>query len=264
MSPLFGKKKVGPEYYFERGENCLKSENLRWALESFTKAIEFNPSFEMAYYKRAEVYKKLGENRKAVEDYAAFLESDSRVYESAEELRDLLPASLKNAQLMLQRDKARNEIRSFGTMNIIKELMREYTPQKNYLYSKLYQLLLSDLKKSYPKQIGSMGFVHLLRGDLSKAVEEFDKALKEAPGNSDLHYFKGVALLKKTEESRQKGVLIRGNKQMGETWAKAHSSFMEALKTGFSWSLCAECGYRTKNPELNFCMHCGKKLLTSN
>ena len=60
MSFLFRRKKVGPEYYFERGEECLESGNYEWALESFNKAIEMNPGLEMAYLQRGRVYQELG------------------------------------------------------------------------------------------------------------------------------------------------------------------------------------------------------------
>lgn len=263
MSPFFRRKKAGSEYYFERGEECLKREDYRWALESFTKAIEFNPGFEMAYYKRAEVYKKLGETRKALEDYVMFLETDRRSYETAEGLKDVLPAVWKNAQLEVQRGKARDEIRSYGIVNIVKELMEEYNPGKEYLSRNLYGFLLSELKKGSLKQRKYIGFVQLLRENLGKAVEEFDDVIKENPRDPDLYYFRGVALLKKMEELREKGFVARRNERVKETQEKAYSSFMQALKAGFCGGLCPECGYRTRNPELSFCMYCGKKLLTA-
>lgn len=255
---FFRRRKTGADYYFERGEECLKNGNYRWAVESFTKAIEFNPSFEMAYYGRAEAYGKLGENWKAIKDYVKFLETDVRGYEDAEEPKDVLPAVWKNAKLNLQRHKAKDEIRSYGALNIVEKLIKEYDPNKSYSHRNLYKLLLSDLKKSYPERKSYIGFIELLRGNLEKAVKAFDEAIREDLENPDLHYFKGVALLKKTEDLK-KGSAIRRDEKVNETWQRAKSSLMAALQTG-SWSLCPECGYRTQDPKLTFCMHCGKKL----
>ena len=69
---------------------------------------------------------------------------------------------------------------------------------------------------------------------------------------------KGVALLKKSEELK-KGSATKRDEKANETGEKAKSSLMRALKTG-SWNICPECGYRTQDLELTFCMHCGKKL----
>ena len=37
MGFLFRKKRDMPEYFFKRGEDCLKDGNLKWALDSLTR-----------------------------------------------------------------------------------------------------------------------------------------------------------------------------------------------------------------------------------
>jgi tetratricopeptide (TPR) repeat protein len=260
MSFLFRRKKVGPEYYFERGEECLQNENYDWALESFSKAIEMNPALEMAYYHRARVYQKLGKTQEAVKDYAMFLEVDSRGYEGAGDVKELVSASIKNAQLMMQRDEVKNEIRSYGIDRIVDELMEEYDPKQEYNSDELYKLILSDLKKASPKQWHYLGFIHLIRNEIDKAHQNLDKAIIESPGDPVPHYFKGVTLLKNIEKVRGSSVVLRKEKKIDDLSLKAHSSFMQALKNGLNSKLCLNCGYKTSNPELTFCMYCGNKL----
>ncbi len=263
MSFLFRRKKVGPEYYFERGEECLQNENYDWALESFSKAIEMNPALEMAYYHRAHVYQKLGKMREAMKDFAMFLEVDSRGYEGAGDMKEFVSASIKNAQLMMQRDSIRNEIRTYGIDRIVEEFMEEYDPKQEYRSNELYKLILSDLKKSSPTKWPYVGFVQLIRNKINEALEGFDKAIEENPGDPVSYYFKGVALLKNVEEVKKSSMIFRKEERIKELSLKSHSSFMQALEKGLSSKLCPECGYKTRNLELGFCMYCGKKLLSN-
>ena len=261
MSFLFRRKKVGPEYYFERGEECLESGNYDWALESFSKAIEMNPGLEMAYYHRGRVYQELGKMREAVKDYAMFLEVDSRGYEGAGDVKELVSASIKNAKLMMQRDGVKNDIRSYGIDRIVDELMEEYDPKREYSSNELYKLILSDLKKASPKQWHHLGFIQLIRDKIDEALEGFDKAIEENSGDPVPYYFKGVTLLKNIEKIKGSSMVFNKEDRIKELSLRAHSSFLRALKNGFNSKLCPECGYKTRNPELGFCMYCGKKLL---
>jgi tetratricopeptide (TPR) repeat protein len=260
MSFLFRRKKVGPEYYFERGEECLESGNYEWALESFNKAIEMNPGLEMAYLHRGRVYQELGKMREAVEDYAMFLEVDSRGYEGAGDVKELVSASISNAKLMMQRDGVKNDIRAYGIDKIVDELMEEYDPKQEYRSNELYKLILSDLKNASPKNWLHLGFIQLIRNKVDDALESFGKAIEENPGDPVPHYFTGITLLKTIEEVRGRGIVFNKEERIKELSMKAHSSFMQALKSGLSSKLCLECGYKTSNPELGFCMYCGKKL----
>jgi tetratricopeptide (TPR) repeat protein len=260
MSFLFRRKKVDPDYYFKRGKKCLQSENYDWALESFSKAIEMNPHLEMAYYHRGHLHMKQGNMREAVTDFAMFLEVDSRGYEGAEDIKELVSASLKNAQLMSQRDEVKNTIRSYGIDRIVEELKEEYDPKHEYRLDELYKLILSDLRKTTPKHWLHIGFIQLLRNNIDKALEGFDKAIDATPSDPDPYYFTGVTLLKDIEKVRKKSMAFRKSERMKELSMKAHSYFSQALKKGLQSSLCPDCGYKTQNPELAFCMYCGKKL----
>ena len=141
--------------------------------------------------------------------------------------------------------------------------MEEYDPKQEYSSNELYKLILSDLKKASPKQWNHLGFIQLIRNKIDEALEGFDKAIDENPGDPVPHYFKGVTLLKNIEKVRGSSMVFRKEERIKEISMMAHSSFLRALKNGFNSKLCPECGYKTQNPELGFCMYCGKKLLSN-
>jgi len=260
MNMFFRKKKSSPDYYFERGKQCLDRGDHRWALESFSKALEFNPDFEMAYYKRAETYKAMGKIREAVWDYVKFLEVDHRSPDMAEDLDDALKGAFKIARRDWQRDRAKQEIIAFGVPNLLEELMEGYDPRGEYADKGFYKLALSLLDPSSPENRYYIGFVQLLKKDLNRALEEFYGAIEENPENPDAHYFRGVVLAKMMALTEKKGTTSGRAKKMKELSDGAGSNFERALEMGFKWRICPGCGYRTSST-MNFCMRCGKKLL---
>lgn len=247
---FFQKKKAGPEYYLERGEECLSREDYHWALESFNKAIEFDPNLEMAYYKRAEVYKKLGRAREAVWDYIKFLEVDHRVLGNVQDVKDVLKETINVARMELQRNKSREEILSYGIPTILLELIEGYDPDGTYTDLRFYDFSLSWLEDSSQKNWYYTGFVQLIKTDFDKAIKDFDKAIEENPENPNAYYFRGIALIKKMKIKEK-------TKEISE---EAFSNFEQALRKDFKWRICSGCGYKTSST-VNFCIRCGKKLL---
>lgn len=254
---FFRKKKIGPEYYFKRGEECLKRGDYHWALVSFSKAIEFKPDYEMAYHRRAEAYKGLGKNREAVWDYIKFLEVDHRTPGMAGDLKEVVKESINIARMDWQRDRVKEVILSFGVPTLLEELMEGYDSEGEYSDKRFYDLALSWLEGSPCQNRHYVGFVLLLKKDFAKAIREFDEAIKEAPENPNAYYFNGIALLK-TMKIIEKPMRRIG--KVEELSEMAHSNFEQALKKGFKWRICLECGYRTSS-KTNFCMRCGEKLL---
>ena len=257
---FFRRKKVGPEYYFERGKDCLDRGDYHWAIESFNKAIEFRPDFEMAYCKRAEAHKRLGNSREAVWDYIKFLEVDRRAPGTAQDLKEALKEGINIARMDWQRNEAKGEITSYGVPNLIEELVERYDPAGEYNDKRFYELALSWLEGSSPKNCNYIGFAQLLKKDFDKSIKELDKAIKDSPENPNAYYFIGVALIKKMKMIEKKGTILRRTEKIKELSQGAYSNFEQALKRGFKWRICPECGYRTSST-VNFCMRCGKKLL---
>lgn len=262
MSSVFSRKrKVGPEYYFERGEECLNKGNYQWAIESFTKAIEFNPGLEMAYYRRAEAYRKLGKNREAIWDCIKFLETDRRQPVMAEDFTSAMKEAVKIARRDLEKDRVKEEIISFGIPGLIDELIEGYDPLKDYADKHFYQLALSWLGGNLKQDTCRIGFVKVLSGEYEEARKEFDRGFEENPGTPDMHYFKGVALLGMKKKAERGRSIIRRGESMDGLSEQARESFQQALMMGYGWRLCPRCGCRMSS-ETNFCAHCGERLLT--
>ena len=58
------------KYYNDRGTAHYREKNdLESAILEYTKAIEVDPNYEVAYYNRAHLYEELGEYNKAIDDY---------------------------------------------------------------------------------------------------------------------------------------------------------------------------------------------------
>jgi tetratricopeptide (TPR) repeat protein len=258
---FFRKKKVGPEYYFERGEECLQNGNYQWAAESFTKAIEFDPGLEMAYYRRAEAYRRLGRNREAISDCIRFLETDHRQPDMAEDFDDVLKEAFKIARRGLEQDRIKEEIISFGIPALIEELMGAYDPRREYSDRRFYQLALSWLRENPEGDACSIGFVQLLRGNYDEALKEFEKSIGEYPEAPDAYYLKGAALLGKKKNAEGGGIVFNRRERAGELSEQARESFERALSRGYAWRICPECGCRAPL-NTRFCAHCGAKLLS--
>lgn len=54
--------------YYEQGEFALRVEKWDRAIELFTKSLQDNPNFFVAYHNRAVAYSKKGEYQKSIED----------------------------------------------------------------------------------------------------------------------------------------------------------------------------------------------------
>jgi tetratricopeptide (TPR) repeat protein len=274
---FFRRRPVGPEYYFKRGKECLDRRDYHWALQSFSKAIEFFPDFKLSYYVRAEVYKELGMTREAVWDCIKFLEMDRRFPGKGADSFGLLDAaklgtdiagvdvlsSILNvlgtvkeqndvASFEAKKIKMRKEIVSFGIPSLLEELIEGYSPERNYDDVSFYWLALHWLEENSAEKRHYVAFARLLLKDFDNAIVGFDEAIVEDPAKPDAYYFRGVAFLKKVGKTAD-GESASGN-------SGAYLDFCQALKNGFKWRVCPGCGYRTTS-ELNYCMLCGTKLL---
>jgi tetratricopeptide (TPR) repeat protein len=258
---FFRKKKVGAEYYFERGEECLRNNNVQWAIESYTKALEFDPGYEVAYLGRSDAYKMAGRTREAVLDLIKFLETDRRQPDMAEDLDDALREAVKIARRGWERDRVEAEIVSYGIPVLLDDLLKEYDPNKEYSDKRFYKLAFKWLDEESDRDGRHIGFVQVLRGRYDEALKELSRWVEAHPDDSDSHYLRGVACLGKMKDGRA-GSRVRG--EVGVPLHHlAHESFEQAVKADPRWRLCPVCGYRTVL-QMIFCMHCGGRLLIGN
>jgi tetratricopeptide (TPR) repeat protein len=259
---FFRKKKIGTEYYYERGEECLNNGNYKWAVESFTKAIEFNPSLEMAYYKRAEAYRKLGKTRDAISDCIKLLETDNRQPDMAEDLDDALKEAFKIAKRGWEQDRVKEEIISFGIPALLDELIEVYDPRGEYSDERFYKLALSWLNERPERNGRYIGFVQLMRSKYDEAIIEFDRSIEEYPDDPDVYYLRGVAYIGKRQKEKGKPGIFKGREREEELYQQARESFEQALRIDQSMRLCLDCGYQTSSCS-NFCIYCGGSLFSS-
>ncbi len=260
---MFFRKKVGPEYYYDRGEDCLKEGNYQWAVESFTKAVEFDPGLEMAYYRRAEAYRKMGREKEAVLDCIRFLEADRRQPDMVEDYNDVVKEAFKMASRGWDQDRVKEEIIAFGVPALLDELIEAYDPRREYADKKFYQLALSWLNDGKVRDARRIGFVQLLRGKYDEAIKELNKSVAESPDEPVSYYLRGVAYLGKKRLEEGKSSIFGSKERASEFSQQAHESFKQAIDKDLNLRLCPDCGYRAASPT-NFCMHCGGRLLTAN
>jgi tetratricopeptide (TPR) repeat protein len=235
---LFSRKKTGPEYYFRRGKECLERGDLHWALESFSMAIEFDPGYEMAYYQRAQVHKRLGSARMAVWDCVQFLEADRRMPEMVGDGKEALREAVNLARTELQRTKAKEEILAYGIGNLLDEMIGAYDPDAEHNDTRLYALALSWLRKHSPEDAYHIGFVHLLRKEVDQALRHFDKAAEADPHNPQLHYLRGATFTAKIGTLKKRGHVDRHKGEAARLSDAARSSFHQALMHGLGSSVC--------------------------
>lgn len=97
--------------FYEQGEFALRVEKWDRAIEQFTKSIEDNPNFYVAYHNRAIAYSKKGEYNKSIQDLQKAVQLNPE-YPDAYGLMGLLyeiqkdyPSALKVYQEALAREK---------------------------------------------------------------------------------------------------------------------------------------------------------------
>ena len=260
---MFFRKKVGPEYYYERGEECLKEGNYQWAIESFTRAVEFNPDLEMAYYRRAEAYRKMGKEREAILDFIRFLETDKRQPEMVEDYKGVMKESFKMARRGWERDRVKEQIIAFGIPALLDEQIEAYDPRGEHADKQFYQLALSWLNDSEVRDNRRIGFVQLLRGRFDEAIDGLNRSVEESPDEPVSYYLRGVAYLGKKRVEEGKLSILGSKDKARELSQLAHDNFKHAVDKDPNLRLCPNCGYRAP-ASTNFCIHCGGRLITAN
>ena len=257
MGFLFRKKRDLPEYFFKRGEECLKEGNLRWALESLNKAIELNTEHEMAYLRRAETLGRLGRKREAVWDLVKFVEYDRRGPDNPGDLDDVIREGLKIARMDMQRKDARGEIVSYGIPKLLDEMMEGYDPEAHYGDKRFYDFAMAWLKEEPHRDYRYSGFVKLVKNDLDGAMVDLRASVERHPEDPYPCYLIGVALLKTGRGRRP--LMGRAGSPEGLS-DKAYDFFEQALSRGLEGRICPGCGHRASS-DVSFCLRCGSQLM---
>lgn len=144
------------------------------------------------------------------------------------------------------------EIYGYDIINVLDELMQDYSPEKGYEDREFYTTAANWLEKNTPQKKRYLGFIQLLLNNPKKATELLDTAIAEDIKDPYAYYFRGIAFLKMASSPEKNASFLD----------MAQSDFSNSLKNNFAFRICPKCGHK-ESPNLNFCMFCGVKLLTA-
>ncbi len=173
-----------------RGVAYAKLGDYRRAIEDYDKAIEINPKCLEAYNNRGAAYAKLGNYRRATEDYDRAIEIDpecvlSYVYRGSAYLELANPG-----KALSDYDRA---------VGIDPENPDGYA-NRGAAYDKLgnYRQAVSDYDRAveinhdYAWAYNGRGASYAKLGNRSQAISDYDKAIEIKPEYSEAHYNRGV------------------------------------------------------------------------
>ena len=70
------------QYYYEQGDEHFKAGNLDQAITDYTRALEINPRYDVAYNNRGIAYRQKGQYDQAISDYNRALKINPRLAEA--------------------------------------------------------------------------------------------------------------------------------------------------------------------------------------
>jgi len=192
------------------GNKQLKENMIEEAELSYTNSIRLNPELSDAYFKRAEVYLRLGKTDSAIEDLNVVNQLDPKEEE----------AWLKNGHLNYQKEDYTTAAEKYsGYLNL--------KPKDLFIYDRVieclevidnYQQALVFAKKKLavkdtPETQFEIGNIQFVLGNYKAAESNYRKALKEVPTNVD--YRNGLALAL-YHENRSDASIVETNKVLRE------------------------------------------------
>lgn len=204
-----------PLYNDIKGVLFIEKGNINKAIESFTSAIEGDPTFTIAYHNRAVAHKMLGNYEEAEKDFNTALKQ--RV--------DLAKVAFSKAKLL--------EIK--GDVDGAKYFYENAIASKaDYLEARLnYSVLLkaageytralieiNSLINDYPDNANNFyvrGGLHFIYGEYSKAVDDFDVYLSSNPEDYDVLFYRGLCLV-------MDGNVLRGCQDINDSIQNGYST----------------------------------------
>ncbi|MEW2921265.1 MULTISPECIES: tetratricopeptide repeat protein [Flavobacteriaceae] len=216
------------EYYNYRGIVYKNSQNFQLAIEDYTKAISLNPTYHKAYYNRGAAYDRSKNYQASIEDFSRAIELNPEdedyfiylgfVYDKMKEYHKAIKYySIAISMNPIDTLAYGNRATTYRDLNQKKKAMEDiemalsldstYSPSYNsrgiyYKNERKYQLALKDYNKAILLSNGehtyayfNRGFLHILLGNYSKAVNDFDKSTELNPEDYDGYFFRGIAKL---------------------------------------------------------------------
>ncbi len=177
--------------WFLRGQSANQLKNKKLALESYQKAVQFDPNYDKARYNLALLY--LDQDRKgdARAQFEKILEHDSDNARAHLQLGRLahddnsLDAALQHYKQALQHS-ANDYPEAYLNIGLV------YKDQGNYREAiKQYKNALQG-KKSYPEAWYNIGLAYSRLEDNARAVDALRKAVEEKPDYASAWYNLGI------------------------------------------------------------------------
>lgn len=211
-------------YYFEKGEEALKSKSYKTALAHFNECLRLSPYYMDAYYSRALARESLGDKQGALTDYNIYLESKPEDKEALfsravsrydfgqwavakEDFLKLLalPKGGETNTVYFQTDKSADGVtKAFTAHHGLKPTILNYlglieTKLKNFTQAEHYFDSAISIHPNDPDYFLNRGIAKLQAGDSAKAITDFEHTLLLNPESSLARH--NLAVLKKSSSN---------------------------------------------------------------
>jgi len=227
---LFGQN---AKQYYKAGKDFVATKNYKDAIEQFTKAIEMNPDYAIAYIERADAFEKINEYKSAADDYSraiVFEQKDPQIFYGAarinyklgkyEEAKEFIEKSLalKSKYLEALQLKVKILIELEDYLNALtmakKALILKDNAYNNYYHGlvseklKNYNQAEIDYQKSIAKNKGyvdpyiALANLRLKLNKLEQAIENCNKAIGLDPDNTDAYLVRSKVYIKMMQYSK--------------------------------------------------------------
>ncbi len=202
-------KNRSASYYYEKGEEALRSKSYKTALAHFNECLRLSPYFMDAYYSRAMAREGLGDKQGALTDYNIYLESKPEDKEALfsravsrydygqwavakEDFLKLLylPEGGETNTVYFQTDQSAGGVtKAFTAHHNLKPTILNYlglieTKLNNYAKAEEYFNSAISINASEPDYFINRGIAKLEAGDSAKAIADFENALSLNPESS--------------------------------------------------------------------------------
>jgi tetratricopeptide (TPR) repeat protein len=148
-------KELSSADFLHKGNAFIDSKDFENAIAAYTKAIELDPKYAMAYYNRGNAYRALGKREQTITDYSKAIELDPKYVYAYNNLGAVYRSLGKNEQAIADFNKA-----------------IELNPKDAYAYS-------------------NRGNAHRALGKNEQAIADFNKAIELDPKFAMAYYNRG-------------------------------------------------------------------------
>lgn len=171
----------------EKGNQYLEEGKYEEALSLFIEFLELNPLVYQTHLLIGDVYREMGEDEKAIEEYKIVLEkaeSDKNIGQEiiAKALAAVGELYLKKGDLEKAKKFFEESIEKYPGNEILPYNVGEiYFSNREIDQAVQYFELAARIKPEWPDPYLKLGYVYLNKGDNQKAIENFEKFLELEP-----------------------------------------------------------------------------------